>query len=820
MATTAARPATTPNYTFVAYAQTLPRRLRRNAWEHPAASPAERLCRLFTVLLLCGVGLFWVAFNIVRLRSALPVLQSRQVDLDSVPVPGILVCGGAFDKVGCVAGPWNENSPGGRQDCSARVREVEGLSVASFPELRTAFDPRWRCFVVDPRPVGPPSEKENARNLRIGRRNSVPGAPDDGPDGEAASGLRPRQPPFALPRPFPPSSPMLFDSNTTNRITLTVYSSTRLTTANATGQGQGGGPGSGSGSGTGAGTGSNRTASNNTGPGTGPRTSQGSQWLLLGRFLAPEDGDDRGLMKAALAAEFDWLEAPTIDNAVVSFSSFRTVRGEVRRSMTWRINTQRAPLGFQYDPTLWAIVRIQPATSPGFDAQRGGAGEPYVVIETQEVWNFTGIDFIATTGGVITASLFFYMLLWGQRRLDPWGIMQRVVFRSVPIRIQSPPGGKERRCGCRWLKRRTSDDPDPENGAGFEIEMPSVLPAPGSEPRSDDTLEEKEDAKDPDLLDLDPDPQQSYASVPDSLATVASSQDPLIGLDDAGDPPSPPRRFTFPSRTMFPDRTPSPRGSPTLIVPGAPRKLFPYRTRTPSPDGGPRSSSLDDPFPGRTVRVLFPVTRTPSPDNELPKPSPDAFHTPASRVPTPPHAPIRRLPTTPPAEPRREPTVRAPYPAHRPIDRRQSTPHRQGEAGRVEREETTLRLEMETAIERALSGRSAPAPAAGPEDEGGLRRRRARSMGGWMQEGVSVGGTEAVKSDPETPEAAIEGGTHDTLRQEGCRHCGARSHHAGPPTVLRSFDARIHQELLEFGELLGRYYLTDVLDVRLGTNGR
>lgn len=98
-----------------------------------------------------------------------------------------------------------------------------------------------------------------------------------------------------------------------------------------------------------------------------------------------------------LAAEFDWLEAPTIDTALVSFSSFRTVKGQEQRSMNWRINSQRAPNGFVYDETLWAVIRIQATLAPGSDLVKEGG--VYVVLQTQEVWSFTVLDF-AAAGGV------------------------------------------------------------------------------------------------------------------------------------------------------------------------------------------------------------------------------------------------------------------------------------------------------------------------------------------------------------------------------------------------------------------------------------
>ena len=160
---------------------------------------------------------------------------------------------------------------------------------------------------------------------------------------KAASFLVVRQiplPGIALP-PFPEDRVLLFDANTTNRITLTVYSSTRLTSnpSNDTGTGTGGGTGGGNGTRTRPG----RQVlgdgdSSGSGPGTGPRTSTGSQWLLLGRFVAPTAvaTDPNAIRNAALGAEFDWLEVPAVTSVVVSFAALRTVEGKMRASMTWR----------------------------------------------------------------------------------------------------------------------------------------------------------------------------------------------------------------------------------------------------------------------------------------------------------------------------------------------------------------------------------------------------------------------------------------------------------------------------------------------------
>lgn len=142
------------NYSFSSYVGTLPRRLRRQVWDDQATpSAAERVSRLLTVVLLSAAGLFWVAYNIFRLSHASPVLQSRQVATPKVPVPGLVVCGPAFDSIGCTTGPSAENRPEGKRDCSDRVKQPQDLTVQSFPELRSVFDPRWPCLVVDPRPT-------------------------------------------------------------------------------------------------------------------------------------------------------------------------------------------------------------------------------------------------------------------------------------------------------------------------------------------------------------------------------------------------------------------------------------------------------------------------------------------------------------------------------------------------------------------------------------------------------------------------------------------------------------------------------------------
>lgn len=282
-----------PRYSLSSYASTLPRRIQRTArgTTTPHAPFAERVARWVTVLLLLAAATFWVAYNIRRLTLALPVLQARVVSLGTVAVPGLIVCGGTFDRIGCAVGPTS-GSPLGSKDCSDRV-SMGGLSVQNYPELRTVFDPRWHCALVDTRGLNASAGADAAsasllpRGARIRRRQFI--------------------------QSYPLDQPMFFDGNTTGRITLTVYSEAL---ANGTARRPGGGTGS--------------------GPGTGPGSSIGSNWILLGRFVVPDSDDDDDMRRATLSAEFDWIEAPAVGSAVVSYSTFMSVRGERRDSLGWR----------------------------------------------------------------------------------------------------------------------------------------------------------------------------------------------------------------------------------------------------------------------------------------------------------------------------------------------------------------------------------------------------------------------------------------------------------------------------------------------------
>jgi hypothetical protein len=196
------------------------------------------------------------------------------------------------------------------------------------------------------------------------------------------------------------------------------------------------------------------------------------------------------------------------------------------------MNTQRAPNGFAYDPTLWSLLRIQPASSAADPPET-----PYTVLETREIWSFTPLDFIATAGGVLTASVFLYMLLWGQRRLDPWGIMQRIVFRSVPIRMHpaiSTPQVEQTEI--------STGEPKDENK---NIEM---LPVGSESPASQATLNETTDLPSTDM------------AAPLALASTFASDAPLVRVETATPPPIPPPRkssgrrlYSTPDTTMRED---------------------------------------------------------------------------------------------------------------------------------------------------------------------------------------------------------------------------------------------------------------------------
>lgn len=353
--------------------------------------------------------------------------------------------------------------------------------------------------------------------------------------------------------------------------------------------------------------------------------------------------------------------------------------------------------------------------------------------------------FLLAHKGVITASIFLYIVLWGQRKLDPWGIMQRYFFRSVPIRIRTENGlQKTRTTWFSWFGRDKAETMETEvgreqgkdGGQDEMVELGSVEAVPATDPQQQlaQHIQPLPTPLPTPLLT----PQSPYsfngtiASTPDSSSTFLSST-PLVS------PPEPPQKRTlFPARRLFeatPPRTTSPNHSSNAL------------RRTASGEG-----------------------------------------------------------------------------------------------------ETTMREEMETAIERALSSRTRRSAFEmkmvdnGEESEGEvngsvLRRRRAKSdafvangkgeveglevargtMGSEAPCGVENGSMPVASNEELVVEAGSDQPILDSLAQAPLP--GPRPAHLqhGAGTLIRSFDAQIHQELLEFGELLSRYYLSDVLDVRIRT---
>ncbi|CAG8836765.1 11193_t:CDS:1, partial [Racocetra persica] len=65
---------------------------------------------------------------------------------------------------------------------------------------------------------------------------------------------------------------------------------------------------------------------------------------------------------------------------------------------------------------------------PDYEPALGG----YEVTVNRERLHFTIYDLLPTIGGFIGMLFLIYRLLWGDNRLNPFGIFQKHIFRSIP----------------------------------------------------------------------------------------------------------------------------------------------------------------------------------------------------------------------------------------------------------------------------------------------------------------------------------------------------------------------------------------------------
>ncbi|CAB5385761.1 unnamed protein product [Rhizophagus irregularis] len=85
--------------------------------------------------------------------------------------------------------------------------------------------------------------------------------------------------------------------------------------------------------------------------------------------------------------------------------------------------------GFAISPNLWEILRIVPSkyvTNPGTNTQEYPVSVVYNRVE------FTLLQLAANMGGFVSILSAAYFILFGSQRVNPWGIVQRHILKSVP----------------------------------------------------------------------------------------------------------------------------------------------------------------------------------------------------------------------------------------------------------------------------------------------------------------------------------------------------------------------------------------------------
>ncbi|CAG8477959.1 870_t:CDS:2 [Dentiscutata erythropus] len=140
------------------------------------------------------------------------------------------------------------------------------------------------------------------------------------------------------------------------------------------------------------------------------------RWVQFGIFW-PWMGQDPYLVRP------DFFNLPS--ETLFSFSRKELYRLDGKLQITYDVSPARRALPvFTNDTKKWGEIHIRPDYEPTL----GG----YEVTVSREREYFTIYDLLPTFGGCIGMLFLIYKLLWGDNRLNPFGLFQKYIFRSIP----------------------------------------------------------------------------------------------------------------------------------------------------------------------------------------------------------------------------------------------------------------------------------------------------------------------------------------------------------------------------------------------------
>jgi hypothetical protein len=388
-----------------------------------ASKRGEQACRLITIAILLLSFLGWIAYGIVTVVRSPPSGNLQFIPVKYLPAPGVILCSrvpGAYLRCRTV----NRNHV--QSSCDHLIQNHWNLSGAEFLELAK---PTVKCWVVLPSPF-PNSplqyffdNGDNSKMLLQIATNETLGATTRYPffftSFETTSyfnetELCPRDPSQCL------------DKSMEN---INAYLSVNPL----------------------------------------KQTSELRPWEQPAKRQAQQISKPPA-SSLLYKLQFSWLVSPNFGNVlfkrserwtiskrfkVFGYNSFsQIIMGGSRKLMvnvdlstiefsgTERpmLDTEVGSLKRQTQVMIWNNIQMYPVKNPlnllrsSSDSDIEGAGLPYQVDVFKEQWSQTMLTLLAGLGGMISLLNIVYYFLWGRSSLNPFGFLQRHVFRSAPLK--------------------------------------------------------------------------------------------------------------------------------------------------------------------------------------------------------------------------------------------------------------------------------------------------------------------------------------------------------------------------------------------------
>ncbi|CAG8684561.1 2604_t:CDS:2, partial [Ambispora leptoticha] len=164
-----------------------------------------------------------------------------------------------------------------------------------------------------------------------------------------------------------------------------------------------------------------------------------NRWIFFGVYWP-------WMKENPLETHVDMFNVPSV--SMLQFSRREIYRLDGMVEINYDAMTSRRNVNnFKNETTKWGVIHLRPDYNPQIDG--------YLVSVQRENPSFQYYDLFGSIGGSLTLLFLIYSFFWGQKRLDPYGVMQKYVFNTaqcdfpVPSTVlkSSNPGPRRNRVG-------------------------------------------------------------------------------------------------------------------------------------------------------------------------------------------------------------------------------------------------------------------------------------------------------------------------------------------------------------------------------------